>query len=115
MSRRAFDAEKLAWLREIPLSQVLKQLQDDGKLFWRRDLDFVPDKDRRTVRLFLSSPAGFAWEVLVTGLKWFDVRAGKGGGGCIDLVMHLFDLDFVAAVKLLSHGGGGGVAQRRTG
>ena len=81
MARRSFDDETLAWVREMPLSQVLDKLRDDGQLFWRRDLDFVPEKDKRTVRLFLSSPSGFAWEVLVTGLKWFDVRAGKGGGG----------------------------------
>lgn len=56
-------------------------------MFWRRDPDFVPEKDKKTVRLLLSSPSGVAWEVLVTGLKWFDVRAGKGGGGGIDLVI----------------------------
>ena len=78
MARRSFDDETLAWVREMPLSQVLDKLRDDGQLFWRRDPDFVPEKDKRTVRLFLSSPSGFAWEILVTGLKWFDVRAGKG-------------------------------------
>ena len=106
MARKSFNDETLAWVREMPLSQVLDKLRDDGKLFWRRDPDFVPEKDKRTVRLFLSSPSGFAWEVLVTGLKWFDVRAGKGGGGSIDLVMHLLDIDFVKAVKLLSAGAG---------
>ena len=93
MARRSFDDETLAWVREMPLSQVLDKLRDDGQLFWRRDPDFVPEKDKRTVRLFLSSPSGFAWEVLVTGLKWFDVRAGKGGGGGIDLVMHLLGIE----------------------
>jgi hypothetical protein len=48
---------------EMPLSQVLDKLRDDGQLFWRRDPDFVPEKDKRTVRLFLSSPrlAGKFW------------------------------------------------------
>ena len=104
MARRSFDIEALALVREMPLSQVLDRLSDAGQLFWRRDPDFIPEKDRRTVRLFLSSPSGFAWEVLVTGLKWFDVRAGKGGGGGIDLVMHLLEIDFLKAVKLLSAG-----------
>ncbi|WP_265283484.1 hypothetical protein [Verminephrobacter aporrectodeae] len=90
---------------------MLDRLRDDGKLFWRRDPEFVPEKDQRTIRLFLSSPSGFSWEVLVTGFKWFDVRAGKGGGAGIDLVMHLLDVDFVVAVKLLSTGAG----QRRLG
>jgi hypothetical protein len=106
MSRRSFDDETLAWVRGMPLSQVLDKLQDHGQLFWRCDPDFVPEKDKQTVRLFLSSPSGFAWEVLVTGLKWFDVRAGKGGGGAIDLVMHLLGINFVNAVKLLSSGSG---------
>jgi hypothetical protein len=91
----------LARIRVMPLLQVLNMLRDDGHLFWRRDLDFVPEKDGNTVRLFLSSSSGFAWEILVTNLKWYDVRAGKGGGGGIDLVMHLFGVDFVAGVKLL--------------
>lgn len=106
MARRSFDDATLAQVREMPLSQVLDKLQTGGQIFWRRDLDFVPDKDKRTVRLFLSSPGGFAWEVLVTGLKWFDTRAGKGGGGGIDLVMHLLQIDFVKAVKLLAAGAG---------
>lgn len=101
MGRRAFGNEQLARLRALPLSRVLNKLYNDGKLFWRRDLDFVPEKDRQTVRLFLSSPSGFAWEILVTGLKWYDVRAGKGGGGSIDLVMYLLGVDFVTAATLL--------------
>ena len=104
MARRSFDDETLAWVREMPLSQVLDKLRDDGQLFWRRDPDFVPEKDKRTVRLFLSSPSGFAWEVLVTGLKWFDVRAGKGGGGGIDLVMHLLGIDFAGLDAELADG-----------
>ena len=53
MARRSFDDETLAWVREMPLSQVLDKLRDDGQLFWRRDPDFVPEKDKRTVRLFI--------------------------------------------------------------
>ena len=40
-------------------------------------------------------------ELLATGPKWYDTRAEKGGGGAIDLAMHLLRLDFVAAVKRL--------------
>ena len=106
MDRRSFNDETLAWVRDMPLSQVLDKMRDDGKLFWRRDFDFVPDKNKQTVRFFISSPSGFAWEVLVTGLKWFDVRAEKGGGGAIDFLMHLLGIDFVKAVKLLSSNAG---------
>jgi hypothetical protein len=81
---------------------ILDRLRDAGKLFWRRDADFKPEKDVRTVRLYVSSPEGHAWELLVTGPKWYDTRAEKGGGGGIDLTMHLFRLPFVDAVKRLS-------------
>ena len=80
MAKRSFDDETLKWVREMPLSLVLDRLRDAGKLFWRRDTDFKPEKDARTVRLYVSSPEGAAWELLVTGPKWFDTRAGKGGG-----------------------------------
>lgn len=111
MAKRSFDDETLKWVREMPLSLVLDRLRDAGKLFWRRDADFKPEKDARTVRLFVSSPEGFAWELLVTGVKWFDTRANKGGGGGIDLVMHLLGLDFVKSVKLLASVGAPGQRQ----
>lgn len=101
MAKRAFDDETLERVREMPLAMVLDRLRDHGKLFWRRDLDFRPEKDARTGRVFVSLPNGSAWELLVTGSKWYDSRKGKGGGGGIDLVMHLLTLDFVSAVKLL--------------
>ena len=113
MARKSFDDETLRWVREMPLSQVLDRLRDAGKLFWRRDADFKPEKDARTVRLYVSSPEGQAWELLVTGPKWYDTRAEKGGGGGIDLVMHLLSLDFVESVKLLAAGAGAGVAGQR--
>lgn len=111
MAKKSFDDETLKWVREMPLSLVLDRLRDAGKLFWRRDADFKPEKDARTVRLFVSSPEGFAWELLVTGPKWYDTRAGKGGGGGIDLVMHLLGLDFVKSVKLLASVGAPGQRQ----
>jgi hypothetical protein len=41
-------------------------------------------------------------ELLATGVRWYDPRAKKGGGGAIDLAMHLLGLQFVDAVKRLS-------------
>lgn len=70
-------------------------------MYWKRDPDFVPMKDPKTVRLYVSMGGGVS-ELLVTGFKWYDARLNKGGGGgAIDLVMHLYRLDFVSAVKLL--------------
>ena len=104
MKKRSFDNDTICWVREMPLPVVLDKLRDAGLLTWRRDPDFVPEKDKRTIRLFVCTPAGASWEVLVTGSKWYDTRACKGGGGGIDLVMHLLRVDFVQAVKLLARG-----------
>ena len=101
MARISFSNEQLVQVRALPLLGILGKLKADGTLFWRRDVDFVPEKDSRTMRLFISAPSGSAWEILVTGPKWYDYRAGKGGGGGIDLVMYLLNLDFVTAVTLL--------------
>ncbi|MDO9142182.1 MAG: DUF3991 and TOPRIM domain-containing protein [Methylobacter sp.] len=46
------------------------------------------------------------FRISVTGLKWFDHSAGKGGGGAIDLVMHVKHLSFMAAANYLSSAGG---------
>jgi len=41
------------------------------------------------------------FEVTTTGPKWYDTRAKIGGGGAIDLAMHLLELSFVDAVRIL--------------
>ena len=99
--RKSFGYEQLVQVRALPLLGILDRLKADGTLFWRRDMNFVPEKDSRTMRLFISVPSGLAWEMLITDLKWYDIRVGKGGGGGIDLVMYLLGVDFVAAVTLL--------------
>ena len=101
MARKSFDNEQLVQVRALPLLGILDRLKADGTLFWRRDMDFVPEKDSRTMRLFISVPSGFAWEILITDVKWYDSRAKKGGGGRIDLVMCLLGADFVTIVTLL--------------
>jgi hypothetical protein len=41
------------------------------------------------------------YEIVTTGSKWYDTRARSGGGGAIDLTMHVLGLSFVDAVKRL--------------
>ncbi|MGA4005822.1 hypothetical protein ACI2US_05560 [Ralstonia nicotianae] len=41
------------------------------------------------------------FELLLTGPKFWDTRERKGGGGAVDLVMHLARVDFSDAVRLL--------------
>lgn len=41
------------------------------------------------------------FRIAVSGQKWYDHNAQKGGGGCIDLVMHVHKLSYVRAVEFL--------------
>jgi hypothetical protein len=68
--------------------------------YCKLDLTYLPVKDLRS-RRWHGRTAGGEFELLTTGPKWWDSRAGKGGGGAIDLAMHLLELPFVDAVKLL--------------
>lgn len=94
--KKSFSPELLEQLRVMPVTDVLDVLG----LYWKRDPDFVPVKDKTTVRLNVALGGG-GCELLVTGPKWYDTRAEKGGGGAVDLAMHLLRLDFVSAVKRL--------------
>lgn len=109
---RKFDDKTLMLVRSLPITQALDRLGVTLGFFWRRDADFKPAKNAGTQRLYVSWK-GSAWELLLTGEKWWDVRAAKGGGGCIDLVIHLTGLDFVAAVKLLFDSNLAGIRCRR--
>ena len=40
--------------------------------------------------------------IVVTGGRWFDNKAGLGGGGAIDLVIHLAKVDFSVACRSLA-------------
>lgn len=97
---RSFDSATLVRLRQVPLAEALQALD----VYFKPDPSFEPVKDASTQRWMVNA-AGADFELLVTDLKWFDTRAGKGGGGAIDLCMHLLGLDFVGAVKLLVRAG----------
>lgn len=79
---------------------VLKAFSDHAKL----DATYVPLKDKSTSRWHVNAK-GREFELLLTGSKFFDTRAEKGGGGAVDLVMYLFALDFKAAADLLMRSG----------
>lgn len=67
----------------------------------KADRTFIPTKDVRTRRWNICTERG-DYEILTTGCKWYDTRARVGGGGAIDLTMHVLGLTFVDAVKRLS-------------
>jgi hypothetical protein len=77
-----------------------QQTLDRLGLGWKRDLDFSRTKNPATVRLHVAV-GGHVVELLAAGVRWYDVRERKGGGGAIDLTMHLLRLSFVDAVKRL--------------
>jgi hypothetical protein len=74
----------------------LRALADHAK----PDPTFDPIKDPGTTR-WHARVGVREYELLLTGPKFFDTRAGKGGGGAVDLAMHLLRLDFKSAVATL--------------
>jgi hypothetical protein len=95
---RSWTEATLAALRDIPSEHVLSLLAMD----YKADPTYVPVKDPRTRRWQVHTRCG-DFEILTTGPhKWFDTRINKGGGGAIDLTMHLLRLPFVDAVKQLA-------------
>jgi hypothetical protein len=59
---------------------------------------YRPQKDMTNRRWHLRTTRG-EFEILTSGTKWYDTRAKKGGGGAIDLTMHVQELSFVDAVR----------------
>jgi hypothetical protein len=56
-----------------------------------------PDSRRWNVRTACGE-----FEILTTGVHWYDLRAKTGGGGAIDLAMHILQVSFVDAVNILT-------------
>lgn len=93
---RSFTTATLKRLRAIPADEALARLA----IHYKADPTFAPRKDPRSRRYHVHTACG-EFEILATAEKWYDTRARKGGGGAIDLTMHLLQLSFVDAVKLL--------------
>lgn len=79
-------------LRALPLLKALDALGAYAK----EDRSFVPTASKRTHRYHVSVN-NRDYELLICEQKWFDTRANKGGGGAIDLTMHLFSESFSRA------------------
>ena len=67
----------------------------------KADASFVPSGSALTMR-WHATAGGHDYELLLTGPKFWDTREGKGGGGAVDLAMHLLGLDFKRAVRVLA-------------
>lgn len=85
--------------RNIPLSTVVKAIGMCSK----SDTHFEPRRNRTTERWHITdTSSNYVFELVVTGQRWFDLRDAKGGGGAIDLVMHLKSCGFKTALELLA-------------
>jgi len=106
--RRRFSAATLDRVRDLEIEIALQAIATMVKA----DPTFIPTKDARTQRWNVCTERG-DYEILVTGCKWYDTRARVGGGGAIDLTMHVLGVSFVDAVKRLS-GQAGSDGRRRS-
>ncbi|WP_244223012.1 hypothetical protein [Cupriavidus lacunae] len=66
----------------------------------KADSTYEPVSAHDTQRYHVSAN-GRDFELLVRGPKFYDTRLGRGGGGAVDLAMHLHNLDFNDATALL--------------
>ena len=94
--RRSFDRATLTPLREMPSEDALALLA----IHCKPDSSYQPVK-QPTTRRWHAHTSGGEFEILTTGTKWYDTRAKIGGGGAIDLAMHVLRLPFVDAVRIL--------------
>jgi hypothetical protein len=74
--------------------------------YFKEDLEYTPRDSSRGSRRFHVSCSNCDFRLILTGERWFDelvettsTRRGVGGGGAIDLVMHLTGMKFIRAVK----------------
>ncbi|MFL9905666.1 hypothetical protein [Paraburkholderia sp. RL17-337-BIB-A] len=98
MSR--LSQEGLERLRNLAAAQVVCACATHAK----RDFTFEPTTATETERWHVNVD-GREFELLLRGPKFYDTRAKRGGGGGIDLVMHLYRLNFKEAVALLQTAG----------
>ena len=98
---KSFDPATLTRLREMAAGDALALLA----IHVKADPTYLPLKADHSRRWHASTTHGEC-EILTTGLKWYDTRTHRGGGGAIDLAMYVLGLSFVDAVKHLMGEGG---------
>ena len=94
---KSVDKSALERWRELDAATLLCALAEHAK----QDISYVPVTNRATSRWHVSVQ-GRDFELLLTGTKYWDTRARCGGGGGVDLTMHLSGLDFRHATARLT-------------
>lgn len=87
---------ELAAMRALDAKTVVLKFADYAK----PDPTFQAISSKQTYRWHVRVMSR-EFELLLNGPKFYDSRLKRGGGGGIDLVMHLFQIDFKQAVELL--------------
>ena len=96
MGRRSVDNLTLERWRAIDALLVLEKLG----CFVKVDHTFEPLTAYDTQRYHVNAD-GQDFELLLQGSKFFDTRLQRGGGGAVDLVMHVRHVEFKGATELL--------------
>ena len=96
MGRRSVDNLTLERWRALDALVVLERLGCHTKA----DATFEPVSAHGTQRYHVNAD-GQGFELLLRGPKFFDTRLQRGGGGAVDLVMHVRQVDFKGATDLL--------------
>jgi hypothetical protein len=94
--RNYVQPEELAALRNMSLAAALESVG----VYFKRDPSYRPRENGSSQRWHVTTDHRVI-ELIVTGAKWFDTQIGVGGGGSIDLVVHVKQVGFRQAVRLL--------------
>ncbi len=98
--RRVPD-DVLVRLRSAPMVPALVSLGVHAK----QDLTYQPRGDALSERWYFSVASGGTFEIVMTGARWFDLQAGVGQAGALDLAMHVLGLSLPEAAQRLTAAG----------
>lgn len=95
-----WDPSDISRARSVPLLKVLSYVSD----YVKEDPNYTPRTPSAGSRRFQVNCHKRDFRLILTGEKWLDELADRGakrrgGGGGVDLVMHLTGMNFVQAVK----------------
>jgi hypothetical protein len=94
------DNSLLIRWRGTDAAETLQKLAEWAK----RDVSFCERTAKGTSRWHVCVN-GNEYELLCSGPKFFDTRQQTGGGGAVDLTMHLFGMTFKQATRALRERG----------
>lgn len=90
------DKSLLVRWQSLEAADCLKAIAD----FAKEDRAYIPRNSMRSTRWHVTAD-GKDFEFICTGSKFWDVRANAGGGGAVDLAIHLFGITFKQATRIL--------------